>query len=96
MYLNCANNLLFVITYRGKLSCSFLQNSERKTHSISECRKIFNTGAVPGILNLPVINYFQHVPSIWEDILWCADIPENELQHDVFTVQGEKSPEEAQ
>lgn len=26
----------------------------------------------------------------------CADIPENELQHDVFTVQGEKSPEEAQ
>ena len=25
-----------------------------------------------------------------------ADIPENELQHDVFTVQGEQGPEEAQ
>lgn len=25
-----------------------------------------------------------------------ADRPENELQHDIFTVQGEKSPEEAQ
>lgn len=29
-------------------------------------------------------------------MLRCANIPENELQHDIFTVQGEKSPEEAQ
>lgn len=48
------------------------------------------------ILNEPVVNNFQHVPNIWEDKLWCADIPENELQHDIFTVQGEKSPEKAQ
>lgn len=31
-----------------------------------------------------------------EPLLRCADVPENELQHDVFAVQGEKSPEEAQ
>lgn len=74
--------------------CKILKGRHNKFQN--KCRKIFNNGAVLCILNEPVINYFQHVPSIWEDIPWCTDIPENELQHDVFTVQGEKSLEEAQ
>lgn len=30
------------------------------------------------------------------DVARCADEPENELQHYVFAVQGQKGPEEAQ